>query len=139
MISKSASSGFIGNNTYSATASGQEIIQEQRRGRSRAFYVRIQNDGTDTNKVTLEGSTNPQGASVVYRHGLLDVTAAIRSTRGYVVTLEPRETVSLQIRTTVKRTAAIGSRKPASVTATWRGDATLKDAVIGIVKVVRSR
>jgi len=41
------------------------------------------------------------------------------------------------VRITPTRSAAVGSVKPAAVTATWRGDGTRIDTVRALVRVVR--
>ena len=110
---------------------------------TRTFYVRVYNDGNATNTLPIRGS-RPRAGSVRFdtgRPGYLDwtrnVTTAMRSPAGWRVTLGPHRYQRIRIQLTAARSASIGSRQVAAVTATWRGDVTRVDQARSAVSVVR--
>jgi hypothetical protein len=53
------------------------------------------------------------------------------------VSLDPAAYKLVTVKITVRRTAKVGSLKPAMVTSTWVGDTGRTDAVKAVVKVAR--
>ena len=107
------------------------------RGRTRVFHVQVYNDGNIQNDFVVRGSTARPGSTVRYYYEGNDVTRTLRSANGWRVQLGRGSHVSLEMRVTPTRSASIGSLKPATARAAWRGDGTRVDAVRGRVKVVR--
>jgi hypothetical protein len=140
LISKKATSGYIGNDIYNTTGEGQTITWKQVRGAKRVFYVRIQNDGAGQTEFTIRGTNSPSGATVKFFRGTstTDISAAMRSAEGYPVTLGAGSKQLIRIEIKIKSSAAIGSNKSAKVTASWDGTPILQDLVKAVVKVVRS-
>lgn len=135
-ISRRSSSGYIGDGVYNTTAADQTQDASARPGAERSFYVRVYNDGTGTDIFALRGSASPKGAVVTYLRGTTDVTAAMLSPDGYSIWVAPGSFKLVRIRITIGATAAIGSVKEATVTASWTGDVTLLDAVKAVVTVI---
>jgi hypothetical protein len=134
---------YVGNNVLNTTGNHQTRTQKGRRSQTRVFYVRVYNDGNATNTFTIRG-TRPRAASVRYDTGRQDssqwpwnVTRAMRSTAGWRVSLGPQSYQRIRVRITSQKTAPIGSRQVAAVTAGWRGDVTRTDRVRSVVTTVR--
>jgi hypothetical protein len=130
--------GYIGNDIYNTTAVRQTKTLTARRTETRRFYVKISNDGTVRNTFAVKGSAARPGSVVKYYDSQgNNITAAMRSTTGWKLTLRPGtfRRVTVQIR--VKPGAAIGSLKPARVTGKWVGDSVRKDVVKAVVKVTK--
>ncbi len=143
-VSRQPSAGYVGDNVFNATGAGQTSALTARRAQTRSFYVRIYNDGNATDTMTVRGSRSRAGASVRYVTGptdstswTRDVTRAMRSAGGWRVTLAPHRYQRIRVQVTVRRGAAVGSRQPAAVTATWQGDVTRTDRVRGVVTTAR--
>lgn len=137
LISSSATSRYLGNNVYNATARGQTMTLEAQRTQSRTFYARIANDGNATNQITMKGSAARTGSTVRYFSGANNITTAMRSAKGIRVTLAPGAHKLIKVQMTIAGQTTLGTRKSATVTTEWDGDRTLTDAVTAIVKVVR--
>jgi hypothetical protein len=136
-ISTASGWGYVGNNVYNTTGAHQTKTLNARRAQYRDFHIRVYNDGNTTNTFTLKGSIAVSGSTVRYYAGDTNVTTAMRSATGYRVTLKAGVYTPLRVRITVGSTAAIGSAKPATVTARWTGDGTRTDLVKAVVTVVR--
>jgi hypothetical protein len=136
-ISTASGRGYVGNNVYNTTGVDQTRTLNARRAQYRDFYVRVYNDGNATNTFTLKGSAAVSGSTVRYYAGSTSITTAMRSAAGYRVTLKAGAYKQLRVRITVGSSAAIGSAKPATVTAKWTGDGTRTDVVKAVVTVVR--
>jgi hypothetical protein len=138
-ISKKATSGYIGNNVYNTTGSGQTISQKQVRNKKRIFYVRVFNDAAGETELTLRGTNAPAGATLKYFLGTssTDISAAMRSPDGHQVTLDAGAFQLIRVEIKLKASARIGSSKSAKVTAIWDGNPILQDVVKAVVKVVR--
>jgi uncharacterized delta-60 repeat protein len=138
LISLRPKSGYVGNNIYNTTGKRQTKSTTQQRGKKRVFYVRIQNDGQETNMFQALGSKNPSGAIVKFFRGTgsQNITKKMRSAGGFEVTLEPGKFQLIRLEITIRSSAVIGSRKQASVTGIWAGDSIRKDLVKAVVRVV---
>jgi uncharacterized delta-60 repeat protein len=138
LISLRPKSGYVGNNIYNTTGKRQTKSTTQQRGKKRVFYVRIQNDGQETNMFQAKGSKNPSGAIVKFFRGTgsQNITKKMQSAGGFEVTLEPGKFQLIRLEITIRSSAVIGSRKQASVTGIWAGDSIRKDLVKAVVRVV---
>jgi hypothetical protein len=136
-ISTASTSGYVGNNVYNTTGYNQTKRRTADRTQTRTFYVRVYNDGNVTNTITLTGSAARSGSTVRYYSGTTNVTTAMRSAKGWKVTLAPGAYKLVKVRIKVLSTAAYDTLKPATVTGTWTGDGTRADTVKAVVKVTR--
>jgi probable HAF family extracellular repeat protein len=137
LVSTRPSAGYVGENIYNTTGAGQTKTLAARRGTRRAFYVRVHNDGTVPNTITLRGSGSPPRSTVRYFRRSTNVTAPMRSAAGLTFHLRPGEFRQVRVVTTVGPRAGIGSLKAATVTGSWTGDGTRTDVVRTVVRVVR--
>jgi hypothetical protein len=129
--------GYIGNDIYNTTAVRQTKTLTARRTETRRFYVKISNDGTVRNTFAVKGSAARPGSVVKYYDGSTNITAAMRSTAGWKLTLRPGGSRRVTVQIRVKATAGIGTLKPARVTGKWVGDSVRKDVVKAVVKVTK--
>jgi hypothetical protein len=136
-VSTSPNSSYAGNNVYNSTGAKQTRTVSGRRTRTRVFHVRVYNDGNAVNTFTLRGSVARAGSTVRYLIQGKDVTGSLRSREGRRIRMGPGLYTSFEVRVTPRSSAAVGSVKPAAVTASWRGDGTRVDVVRAVVKVVR--
>jgi hypothetical protein len=137
LISTKAARSYLGNNIYNRTGAGQTKSLSGRRGTTRTFYVRISNDGNVRNTFRVRGSAAGAGSKTRYFAGSTNITAPMRSTSGWAVTLAPGASRVLTLKLKVRAGAVLGSVKRATVSATWTGDGTRIDLVMARVKVVR--
>lgn len=137
LISTSRTGSYRGDDVYNNDGSGQTITQKARRGQTRTFWVRVVNDGTETNTFTIWGSRALRGSTVKYVNNGSDVTPWMTSSDGASVELAPDQVALVRIDVHIKRTAVTGSTKPAAVMTVSDSSQTLGDVVVGMVKVVR--
>jgi hypothetical protein len=128
---------FIGNDIYNTTAVGQTAVRTGRRGQTRTFYVRIHNDGTQTNTITLKGRRPRTGSTIRYTQGDTDVTTALQSATGLPLTIEPgTDYRQIRVQITIRPNAPLNHYQPATLTAAWTGDHTRTDRAKATVKVI---
>ena len=135
LIGRAASGPYLGNDRYNTTASRQTLTSTARRGGVRDFFVRVRNDGNTIGAFTVRGSASLRGSVVRYFSGGVEITRAMRSAGGWHPVLAPGGMRQLRAQVRIGSRAVIGSRKSATVTATWQGREP--DAVKGVVRVVR--
>jgi hypothetical protein len=136
-ISKVKRSGYVGDGVYNRTGRKQTKITNAKRTQVRTFFVRLYNDGNTANTFTVKGSAPHAGSRVTYLAGSKNITRAMRSQEGWKIRLRPGKFKLVTVRVKVLRGAAIGSRKPVKVHASWAGDGTRIDTARAVVKVVR--
>ncbi len=137
LISTAARTGYVGNNVYNATGAHQAKTVSARRSHTRTFYARVGNDGNVTDAFKIRGSAARAGSRVRFFRGTTEITSAMRSAAGWAATLAPGASKTIRMRIRVRSTAAFGSTKPGTVTATWTGDGSRSDTVRGVVRVRR--
>jgi len=129
---------YRGDDIYNTTADGQTRHRTARRNRTRIFYARITTDGSSYNHFTVRAAPPRRGSRIRYLTEGQDVTDVLRSAEGMGNFTRPGVNYRrVEIRITVGRYARIGSWKPATLTATWTGDGTLRDTVKANVHVIR--
>jgi subtilisin family serine protease len=136
-ISTARASGYVGNNVYNATGGRQSRTLQARRAQTRAFYVRIFNDGNATTTVAVKGSSAQAGSALRYFDGATDVTRAMRSAAGWKVRLAPGRYRLVTCRVKIVSGAAIGSLRTAWISGTWTGDGVRTDVSRAVVRVVQ--
>jgi hypothetical protein len=68
---------YVGDNVYNTTGSGQTKTVKAKVGSTATFKVQIQNDGNDTDPITLTGPASGNGYTVSYLDGSTNVTTAV--------------------------------------------------------------
>lgn len=136
LISTSSTSGYLGNNIYNTTGSGQTKTVTAKRGGTGTFYVRAYNDGNVTNPVVIRGSAVATGAAVHYYSGTTDITTAMRSTAGYSVNLAAGAYKQITVKITIATATSVGSIRAATVTGSITRDGARADVVKASVTVI---
>ena len=127
---------MVGDNIYNATGKHQSKYGHTKPGKSKAFYVSVQNDGNATDTITLKGLKASKGFIVKYYVGKKDVTKAVVRGTYQIQNLAAGATAkSLKIVVKVKRTAKVGAIQKLKVTAT--SGVSAMDVVKGKLKTVR--
>jgi uncharacterized membrane protein len=118
---------------YNATGKHQSKSTSAKIGKSKSFYVSVQNDGSATDTIRLKGLNASKGFVVKYYVGKKDVTKAVVRGTYQIQNLAAGATAkSLKIVVKVKSTAKVGAIQRLKVTAT--SGATGVDVVKGTVK-----
>jgi probable HAF family extracellular repeat protein len=129
--------GYIGNDVYNVTGARQTRRLDARRGMRRTFFVRVENDGDTRVTITVKGRRARADSRVRYFHGATNITRALTLSHGLRLRISPGSVRQIRMRVDIGSRARIGSRKPALITATWRGDGRRTDLVRGVVHVTR--
>lgn len=136
-ISLKAASGYVGDGVYNTTGADQTKTTSQVRGKKRSFYVQVWNDGNASTDFSVKGTASPKGATVRYLLGTTatSITTAMLSGPGYALELDADTFVTIRVEIKLKKTAVVGTKKVAKVSAIWNGDVVVKDVVKAVVKV----
>jgi Protein of unknown function (DUF3089) len=135
LIKRSTEASFIGDGVYSTTAAGETRSFQAKRGQTRAFYMRLQNDGRTADAIDAKGCGSSQGFTVSYQSGSTDVTQRVTSGTYSTGTLAPGATRALTLRIKVGSHASPGARKPCLLRAISQADPTQRDGVKARVTV----
>jgi hypothetical protein len=137
LIKRSTESKYVGNDIYLPTS--QVRAWSARRGQTRSFNLRFQNDGdTDSFAITGCHSRTTYKISYINPSNGSDVTAKVTSTAGFVFSgLAHKAVRNLVLRVRPTSAASIGSVPACRVVAKSRTVTSVRDAVTAKVKVVR--
>jgi hypothetical protein len=127
---------YIGDNIYNLTGDFQTRATTARRGETRNFYVRAQNDGTAADTIRLRGCGGEPGFSVRYFNGSTEITSQVASGTYAIAGLAPQATATIRLEIRVQSTAVIGATETCRVTATSASNSTRADQVRARVDVV---
>lgn len=130
---------FLGNNVYNTTGARQTKSLRVRAGTTRTLYAVGQNDGNDTNTVVLRAGAVPRWVKARYydADSGVDMTARLRSSSGWRVSLPPRHRQFVRVRLTVAAGARAGTTRMLRFITTWHGDVTRTDVTRAALRVVR--
>ena len=138
-IKRSSSASFVGNDVYNLTAARQTVTATGRRGSSKTFVIREQNDGTVADTIRVKGQGPKPGFSVHYLAGITgttDITAAVEGGTYALRGIGPGGAKALRLVVGVKPGASIGTIRGWLVTGTSNHDPGKKDTVQGKLKVL---
>jgi hypothetical protein len=96
-IGTSASGPFTGNNTYSASGSGESKTISVQRGHSGHLYVDVQNDGLTADTLKLTGPGGSQGFKLTYFHAGSNVTSQVLNGNFSTGSLAPGAHVTVKV------------------------------------------
>ena len=99
LVAKAKTGPFKGDDLYNGNAAGQTLKKRAVRRSTSSFFVRIQNEGADTDSFTLEGPGALRGLRVKYFLGRHDITRRVVAGTYRIVDLAAGQ--SRQIRMTV--------------------------------------
>ena len=125
---------YAGDNAYNTTALSQTVTVKAKRGTSKSFSIRVENDGSVSDSFSLAGPGGQTGFTAKYLQGANDVTSQIVAGTFMTSSLVPGASVVVKLVVTVKRTAGIGVVKAWVVTATSTTSTSKQDVVKAKVK-----
>ena len=128
-ISKTASSGYAGNDIYNTTAVGQNRSAVVARGQSQTFYVSAANDGDASDTFTFDGCASTTRFAVTYLHGTTDVTAKVAGGTFKTPTIAPGAAVVLRAVIRVTSSAPVGALRTCDISVTSGQRPALTDLV----------
>jgi hypothetical protein len=140
-IKLGSDSSFIGGGVYNTTATGQTRVVKAKRKATRTFDIAVRNRGTGTEGFKLKGPGSVTNFTVKYlagRTGTTNITGAVHAGTYTLRDVPAGGTKHIRMVITVKGTAVIGSTFGRLITATSTQASTAKDAVKGVVNVIRS-
>jgi hypothetical protein len=127
---------MIGDNIYNSTGKGESKSGKVKLGKSKAFYVSVQNDGNATDTIALKGSKASKGFVVKYFAGKKDVTKqVIQGTYQFQNLAVGGAAPSIKVVVKVKTTAKVGVVQKVKITTT--SGVTATDVVMAKVKTIR--
>jgi hypothetical protein len=122
---------WFGNDIYNTTASGQLAEWYDCCGFEDGpvvFRIKVQNDGTRTDRFTLAAKGKTQGYTVKFKRGTKDITAAVQAGTYRTPWLKPGETFLIKARV-VKAGACCGDRTARLATITSVSNPNKQDAI----------
>jgi predicted pyridoxine 5'-phosphate oxidase superfamily flavin-nucleotide-binding protein len=131
---------YVGNNRYNATALGQSRSQSLRLGETRAFEIRVQNDGNVADTFLVRGDGGGDGFGARYFTGVAggaDITADVVSGACLVRDLPPGAFHVIRVELTAGAAARPGSSRSCFVTSVCVADETRQDTVKAVVNLKR--
>jgi hypothetical protein len=137
-VSLSKASGYSGNGVYNTTGAGQTKSVKVARGKSRTFYIQVQNDGDDLDTFTLKNVGTPKGGvSIQYFDGATRVTRQLMLGTYRIVGAGAGTTRSLRVVMTVGSRARVGATSLCGVRVTSAARPELTDTVKTAVTATR--
>ena len=130
-LSTSSSSGYVGNDVYNRSGSGQTQSVTVARGGKRTFYVRAQNDGDAADTIKVGGCEGGRNFSVRYLSGASgssSITSAVVAGTS-VLNVAPGQTKTIRLVVEVAEGATVGDVKTCLVTLGSAADPTSTDVV----------
>ena len=128
---------YIGDNVYN-TLVGQTSSTRVKKGRSKTFYVKFQNDGNDSDRFGIRGKHGTTTFSVQYFHGTKNISRTIIAGAGQTPVLAPGATWIMKVVIAPKRAARAGNTYSDVISGQSQSDATKGDRVQLNAKVAAS-
>jgi hypothetical protein len=129
-IKRSHAATFVGNGIYNTTAKNQSVTGMAVAGNSATFDIKVQNDGTTDDSMTLVGCSRSPGFVVTYFTTTgSNITANVIAGTQSTGSLHSGGAYRFTLRIKAKLIAASGAEKPCKVTATSVGDGAKQDVV----------
>jgi hypothetical protein len=120
---------LVGNDVYNTSGAGQTRAAKVKKGKTRVFTVRVQNDGNEPDRFSVKGTKTTKRFTLTYKRGSTTITKKV--TRGTYVTpvVQPGAATDITVTVTPKKAATKGKKVTAKVTVTSRTDSATKDLV----------
>jgi head-tail adaptor len=126
-----AKGAVTGNDVYAKKVTSAQTVRASARTTTTAtFTVSLQNDGLFSDRLRVEGQPSTPEFTVRYRNSAgKDITAAVVAGRYVTPRLAPRETASITVKVTVRRSADVGDALRRVLTATSATHTGVRDTV----------
>jgi subtilisin family serine protease len=118
-----------GGNVYNSSGTGQTRATNARRGHSKTFVVKIQNDAASLDDIGFLGQGSSRGFSVTYLSGRRDVTACVTHGCHFVGGLGSGASRELRMVVTVGRRVPFGASRTVKFRLSSSGDPARIDVV----------
>ncbi len=135
-MKKGSVDAYSGDDVYNSTGNGQTVLAKTKRGRLATFQMKVQNDGTGSDTITVDGCASSKGFVVSYSDGVNPITAEVTGGTYSVAGLGPGDEVTLSMSIKVARSVSIGKIKGCPVSMTSQTSPTEEDVVLAKVKTV---
>ena len=136
LVKRSSVAAYSGDDVYNSTGNGQTVLTKTKRGRLATFQLKVQNDGTGSDDLTVDGCASSKGFVVTYANGVNDITADVTAGTYDVAGLAPGQDKTLTMSIKVARSVSIGKIKGCPVSTTSQTSPTEEDVVLAKVKTV---
>jgi hypothetical protein len=121
---------FLGNNIYNGTGNHQTVRAHAARGQSRAFQIKVQNDGKAKDQIFVSvPGQRPPGFRLRYFVGTKDVTAKVANHTFQTPVLAPGATSTLRVVVTVLSKAPLNTVRAWYVDIRSSSNPTKRDVV----------
>lgn len=136
LLKKGTVAAYSGDDVYNSTGNGQTVLAKTKRGRLATFQLKVQNDGTGSDAISVDGCASSKGFVVSYSEGVNDITLGVTAGTYTAAGLAPGEEKTLGMSIKVARSVSIGKIKGCLVSMTSQTNPTEEDVVLGRVKTV---
>ena len=139
MVALGSESAWKGDDVYEAAGRGQARTCDLTPGESRNFRIRLQNDGSSPDTLTVTAPTASDPWLVSYFDsvdGGSDITADVTGAGWSTGELAPGAAFTIRMRVKAKSAAQIDDSATIRVRATSEGNPTQQDAIRAVLKVV---
>lgn len=136
LIKRASVAAYSGDDVYNSTGNGQTVLTKTKRGRVATFQLKVQNDGTGSDAITVDGCASSRGFVVTYSEGVNDITAPVTAGTYAAAGLAPGQERTLAMSIKVARSVPIGKIKGCPVATTSQTSPTEEDVVLAKVKTV---
>jgi DNA-binding beta-propeller fold protein YncE len=123
---------YVGNDVYNSDGSNQTKTLKAKVGKTVTFKIRIENDGSGTDPLTVTGAGSAKGYSVTYFSGTTNITSKVVAGT-YRLTLDVGQSIVL------KMTVKVGSNAVASRSILVKTSADHQPSRLDAVKAVVKR
>jgi uncharacterized membrane protein len=136
MVREETRGTFVGNDIYNQTGASQSVATRIARGTTRAFSVRLQNDGNTKDSFLLKPSGPPSPHfTVTYWQNGKNITSTVVAGKFATSDLAPRQSLTLLVKVSAKTTATAGSFIRQPLTMVSQKSPNLKDTVVILSKL----
>lgn len=115
-VSKSSSSGYLGDDIYNTTGANQTRTATVARGKQQAFFVRAVNDGDASDTFAFEGCGSTARFPVAYSRGGTNITAEVVDGSYRVADVAPGASATIRVDIGVALAASAGDTRTCAVT-----------------------
>jgi hypothetical protein len=137
LVKGPANSSYKGDDIYN-TLTGQTSLAKVHKERSATFSVRIQNDGTGSDRFAIKGKGSTSSFSIRYYRGTTNITTAVVAGSETTSSFAPGKSWTMKVVIAPKAAANVGALIRDVVSARSTNDATKTDSVGLKEKVIAS-
>jgi hypothetical protein len=137
LIKRPSAAAYVGGNIYGGIANQHITESIAHTGKAALARARFQNDGSNTDQITITGTAGTARFRVSYFAGTTNVTARVIAGTYRTPNLAHGQSFTLRIKVTRTAAANVGDARTVKLTGRSVHDPALHDAVATIVRAVR--